>query len=191
MYVVRGSIYDEDPELHAKAEAQRKRYCESVRGVRWHDLEIIKFCDAESRLEGRPLVKGILEHEQTSMMVGPTGCGKTFLALDLGLHIAAGLEWFGRKVDKGAVVYLATEAGRGIVNRIAAFKMAHRLGDDDLPFAAVTSPIDLCHDSGDVDRIIDAISEVGLDRIVLLASIPFPERLPAATRTPQTTWARS
>src|SRR4051812_45741669 len=87
--VVAGSIYDEDPELHAEAEAQRKRYCESVRGVRWHDLEIIKFCDAESRLEGRPLVKGILEHEQTSMMVGETGCGKTFLALDLGLHIAA------------------------------------------------------------------------------------------------------
>jgi hypothetical protein len=88
---------------------------------------------------------------QLSVMRGDAGCGKTFLALDLSLHVAAGLDWFGRRVNQGAVIYIAAEAGRGIINRVAAFKRAHGCDDDAaVPFAAVTSAVDLCHaEAGD------------------------------------------
>jgi KaiC/GvpD/RAD55 family RecA-like ATPase len=120
-------------------------------------MELLRFVDMQPRLDGRPLVKGLLDREQVSLVFGESGCGKTFFALDIGLHIAAGEEWFGRRVEPGAVVYVAAEAGRSIVNRVAAFKQARELNRD-IPFAAITSPIDLCHpQAGDVDRLIALI----------------------------------
>jgi RecA-family ATPase len=120
-------------------------------------IELVHFADMEARLNGRPLVKGILEREQISIVFGEPGCGKTFLALDLALHVAAGLPWVDRAVFAGAAVYAAAEAGRGIVNRVAAFKQLKSAGDA-VPFAAITSPIDLCHaDTNDVERLIEAI----------------------------------
>jgi KaiC/GvpD/RAD55 family RecA-like ATPase len=122
-------------------------------------IELVRFADMKPRLDGRPLVKGLLDREQTSLVFGESGCGKTFLALDIGLHVAAGEEWFGRRVEPGGVVYVAAEAGRSIVNRVAAFKQARGL-DGNVPFAAVTSPIDLCHvQAGDIDRLIALIHE--------------------------------
>jgi AAA domain len=89
--------------------------------------------------------------------------------LDLALHVAAGFDWFGRKVEQGAVVYVAAEAGRAILNRVAAWRIAHGLDRKDIPFAAVTSPIDLCHAAaGDVDRLIATIQGAGLGPPALL-----------------------
>jgi hypothetical protein len=71
-------------------------------------------------------------------------------------------------VSPGAVVYVAAEAGRGIINRVAAFRLHHRLTTD-LPFAAVTSSIDLCHaDSGDLQRLVDAIARTDLGPLALV-----------------------
>ena len=139
-------------------------------GGGWRELEFVCFADMRPRLDGRPLVKGILEREQLSVMRGDAGCGKTFLALDLSLHVAAGLDWFGRRVNQGAVIYIAAEAGRGIINRVAAFKRAHGYDDDAaIPFAAITSAVDLCHaEAGDVDRLISLIREANFDPLALL-----------------------
>src|SRR5262249_15050274 len=86
----------------------------------WHArlLEHVKFIDMQARLTGKPLIKGYLECEQISLIVGEYSCGKTFFALDRDLHIAAGCEWFGCRVNQGPVVYLAAEAGRSIQNRV-------------------------------------------------------------------------
>jgi hypothetical protein len=103
-------------------------------------LEFIPYDDLEARLSGQPLVKGWLEREQISVFYGPPGCGKTFMALDVALHVAAG--WLGHRVLQGGVVYVAAEAGRSISNRVAAFKreFAPPAG---LPFTVMPSPVDL------------------------------------------------
>jgi AAA domain len=122
-------------------------------------LNLIRFGDIRPRLDGCPLIKGVLEREQVSVIFGEAGCGKTFLMLDAALHIAAGLEWCGRAVAGGAVAYIAAEAGPGIENRVAAWKIVHtaKIGKGDIPFVAVTSPVDLCHaNAGDVERLIEA-----------------------------------
>jgi RecA-family ATPase len=67
-------------------------------------------------------VKGLLSTSAMSVVYGPSNSGKTFLALDLTFHIAADKPWNGRRVKQAAVLYLAAEGGRGIVNRIAALR---------------------------------------------------------------------
>lgn len=132
-------------------------------------LELVRFTDMQPQLGGRTLVKGILCQEQTSLIVGATQTGKTFLALDMGLHIAAGLAWFGRRVAEGAVVFVAAEAGRSIINRVAAWKYHHGYGEDaDISFSAITSPVDLCHPDGDLDTLVAVIHGAGLDSIALI-----------------------
>lgn len=75
-------------------------------------------------------------------------------------------------MKQGAVTYVAAEAGRSIVNRVAAFKVAHGLEGAALPLAAVVSPIDLCHaNAGDVDRLVDCIREAGSETPQVLVVI--------------------
>jgi hypothetical protein len=124
----------------------------------WRAPEFKLAKDIRPRLENMGLVKGIIDREQLSLMYGLPSCGKTFLALDRDLSIAAGLPWFGHKTRQGPVVYLACEAGRSIENRIWAWLREHGRERQDIKFAVITSPVDLCHLSvGDVDRVADTI----------------------------------
>jgi KaiC/GvpD/RAD55 family RecA-like ATPase len=163
-------IFDSNPSLHAEAEAERHRHQRgNGRTADWHELELVRFADMKPRLDGRPLVKGLLEREQISVIYGEAGCGKTFLALDVALHVAAEFEWFGRTVDQGAVIYVAAEAGRSIINRVVAWRTAFGLDKHDLPFGVVTSSIDLCHaEAGDIERLIKAIQAAEIGPIVLV-----------------------
>jgi len=169
------SIWDSDPEMRARAEVERKEHREAKpngHAGSWREPEIIKFRDMPPRLDGRPLIKGLLEREQASVCFGDSGCGKTFLCLALALRVAAGIDCFDRKVHQGAVIYVATEAGRSIINRVAAFKIARHLEDDDIPFFAVPSPVDLCHaDVGDIERLIGTIRDAVTDSDVALIVI--------------------
>jgi hypothetical protein len=163
--------WKDDPNLAAEAGAERAKHRTRANGRSppWRELEIVKFADMRPQLDGRPLIKGLLDHEQISLIVGDTGSGKTFFALDRDLHIAAGLDWFGRKVTQGGVVYLATEAGRSIENRVVAWRSEHGLEYSEIPFAAITSPVDLCHaEAGDFDLLIETIKRVGFSPLVLL-----------------------
>lgn len=75
------------------------------------------------------LIKGWVQRESLMMIHGPSGGGKTFIALDMALHIAAGMDWQGCKVRQGPVVYLAGEGHHGLRGRIAAWANAHPEAD--------------------------------------------------------------
>jgi putative DNA primase/helicase len=69
------------------------------------------------------LVKHWVQQNALVMVHGPSGGGKTFIVLDLLLHVASGaLKWFNHNVNPGAVVYLAGEGHHGLRGRIAAWK---------------------------------------------------------------------
>jgi hypothetical protein len=164
-------FWDDDPELHAKAEVERDRYRKSRAngGATWRDLELVRFRDMQPRLDGRPLIRGLLEREQISLTYGEAGSCKTFFALDVCLRVPAGLDWFGRKVEQGATIYVAAEAGRSIINRVVAWRTAYGFDSTDLPFAAITSSLDLCHsNSGDLERLIAVIQGAGLGPLSLV-----------------------
>lgn len=72
------------------------------------------------------MVKNWIQEDALMMIHGPSGGGKTFVALDWCLHIASGLtNWNGHRVKKGTVVYLAGEGHHGLRSRIAAWKQYH------------------------------------------------------------------
>jgi hypothetical protein len=88
------------------------------------------------------LIKRLLGTASLAVVFGEPGCGKTFLAADMGLHVALGREWFGRPVTPGAVLYVAGEGVAGLTNRLAGFKAKHA-PTDSVPFAIVPAAINL------------------------------------------------
>jgi hypothetical protein len=131
------------------------------------ELEYIFARDIQLQTDNSALIKDVLALEQISLLYGTRGCGKTFLAIDRDMSIATGLDWFGFKVKPAPVVYLAIEAGsRVIQNRAFAWLQAHDMVGRDIPFVAITSPVDLCHvQTGDVPLLISTIQQrIGFDQ---------------------------
>ena len=124
-------------------------------------LRVVGFDDMRPRLADGYLIKHVFGSTAFAVMFGAAGTGKTYLALHLGLKIAAGEECFGRRVRRAGVVYIAAEAGRSIENRVAAAKHEFDFPKT-MPFAAITTPVDLCTDSVDTEKLIAAIGSVDL-----------------------------
>ena len=55
-------------------------------------------------------------------LYGPSGSGKSFLALDVAAAIASGEDWFGYRVKRAPVVYCALEGEGGFRLRVAAWE---------------------------------------------------------------------
>lgn len=82
-------------------------------------------------INGGYLVKGLLQRASYALAYGTPGSGKTFVACDIGYHVAAGREWHGRKVHQGPVLYLAFEGAGGLRARAAAIR--EHYGREDVP----------------------------------------------------------
>jgi DNA-binding transcriptional ArsR family regulator len=61
-----------------------------------------------------------------SVLYGPSGKGKSFLALDWSMCIAAGLPWYGKSAAVGDVVFIAAEGVHGLHRRVAAWTGARQ-----------------------------------------------------------------
>ncbi len=60
--------------------------------------------------------------KKVGLLVGPSGIGKTFVGLDMCLHIAAGMEsWHGAICHQAKVLYVAGESEDSVNIRVAAF----------------------------------------------------------------------
>ncbi|NVK57828.1 MAG: AAA family ATPase [Alteromonadaceae bacterium] len=77
------------------------------------------------------LVDGYIERKSLNMLFGEPGTCKSFLAMELALCVSAGLDWYGRPVQKGHVVYIAGEGKSGIQKRFLALqdKYKHLIQD--------------------------------------------------------------
>ena len=103
------------------------------RGTRFQPLTI-----GQIRARGVPqqLVEGLLPVTGLSVLFGQSGSFKSFMALDIGLHVAARRNWHGRQVRGGAVAYVAGEGLGGLGSRIEAWQQHHGAGDD-VPFYTI------------------------------------------------------
>jgi len=119
------------------------------------------------------LVKGVLDAGCLSEIFGPTSCGKSFLATDLGMHIALGWDWNGRKVRQAGVLYVNAEGGAAIVNRLDAFQRHHGIDLAGIPFAVVIEPTTLLDPAGIKRVIADAakVPHLGLIEIDTAARV--------------------
>ncbi|UJX47168.1 AAA family ATPase [Xanthobacter sp. YC-JY1] len=104
------------------------------------------------------LVKGMLIEGGLSTVYGPPGTSKTFLVLDLALHVAHGREWFGRRVATGGVVYVSGEGGSGMRQRMKAWRK-ERDGEAGRPFVLVPSSVDLFEGDDGLETLISDVRQ--------------------------------
>lgn len=104
------------------------------------------------------LVEGLLLQGGMTVVYGDSNTGKSFLVLDLVAHISLGRAWFGRRVQQGAVVYLAAESPRSIMDRARA--LSQRLGAPLDQLFIVRCPIDLYDEKGDTQDVIATIRAI-------------------------------
>lgn len=107
------------------------------------------------------LVKNVIPHAEFGAIYGASGSGKTFFALDLAYTIARGEEWRGLKTRKSSrVIYVASEASRGIKKRLAAYNQVNGyhggpgIVDEAPDLQSMTQAAELAEAIGQADLII-------------------------------------
>jgi RecA-family ATPase len=71
-----------------------------------------------------PLIDGVMSLRSTVVFVGPTGGGKTFVALSWACSIGTGHNWLGHTVHQCRVLYTVGEGANGLDNRVSAWEQA-------------------------------------------------------------------
>jgi hypothetical protein len=117
-----------------------------------------------------PLIKGYLDAGGMSVMYGESNCGKSFLALDMAMHISLGDAWNGKRVKQGEVVYIAAEGGMGIVERIQAY-MQHNQITEAPGLYLIPSGIDLCSAEADTQEIIKECHKIDDVKLVVIDTL--------------------
>ncbi|WP_153074998.1 AAA family ATPase [Paraburkholderia bonniea] len=118
----------------------------------------------------RWLVRGVLPATGFAAVYGPSGSGKSFLALDLCAAIADGSEWFGRRVTAAPVTYVALEGEAGLSKRAKAWSVrnACRLPDR-LRF--ITQPLDLRKESDIAELSAAVLAGGGRDGLLVIDTL--------------------
>lgn len=117
------------------------------------------------------LVEDVIPLGEISMAYGDSGTGKSFDIFDMSMCIARGIKFNGRNVERGLVIYVAAEAGKGFAKRKIAYAMHHGLEQSEpLPFVLLTKRPNFFQDDTDVLALIEeiaAIRRLYRDKLVL------------------------
>jgi hypothetical protein len=114
----------------------------------------------------KPLIKGLLDQGAMSVIYGESNAGKTFVALDLAYHVAAGVAWARHRVTRGRVVYVVAEGGRSFARRCEALRRAK--GGTDIDLHVIRYPINLLTSAQDIAELILEIRSLGdVDLLVI------------------------
>jgi hypothetical protein len=78
------------------------------------------------------LISSLIPKDTVGLLFGPSGEGKTFVALDWALNIASGKDIAGHSTRKGLVIYLAGEGRCGLEQRVRAWEIQNGSNSEDL-----------------------------------------------------------
>lgn len=106
------------------------------------------------------VVKGVVPAASIAVMFGGSGTFKSFIALDMALHVAYGLAWLGKKTKAGPVVFLAAEGGAGLWRRIQAWHQARGLKVGSVPFYVVPVSLDLMQSANRMAIEVDKLGVI-------------------------------
>jgi hypothetical protein len=114
-------------------------------------------------------ISGMFERGTLASVFGATGSFKSFLTIDMAVHVAAGRDWHGRPVRQGGVVYLCGEGHRGMSRRMKAARRHHGMPED-LPLVVSSRAKNLMRveEQKYVHAEIDAAMEVLGQRIEMI-----------------------
>ncbi len=111
------------------------------------------------------LVKHFIPSESIGLFFGASETFKSFIALDLALHIAHGMKWLGKKTIRGPVAYIAAEGGAGVYKRIDAWHRHHGIAVDPPDFFVIPSPVDMLENAS---AVREAVSAKGITPVLVV-----------------------
>lgn len=132
-------------------------------------FKLVPFLEAKPILTSRYLVKGLVPSEGLVIIWGPPKCGKSFWVSDICAHIAAGIEYRGKRVRRGNVVYVAAEGASGFMGRLEAWRLAHpEINHADMTFYTVPQRLNLREEYALLINDIRAkVGDLNLDVVTL------------------------
>ena len=92
------------------------------------------------------LIDKWVPEQSVGIIYGRPSTGKSFLAFDMGYHLAHGLpDWHGAKLpgEPQGVLIIAREGANGFVRRYDAFKRSHGISEDAMNIVYMRSPLNL------------------------------------------------
>lgn len=144
--------------------------------------KVLTMAEACAMQEPPWLVDGVIPGSGVSVIFGQPNAGKTFVALDMALHVAHGVEWFGRRTEQRPVVYVGLEGAGGIGKRLTGLVLARlpdlvakkpEIGDIDL----VDTPLHLIlgeefrfavEDDSGVQRLAETVRSLNLEKPMII-----------------------
>lgn len=119
------------------------------------------------------LVPGLLTEGSLAAIYGAPESGKSFLAVDISMAIAGGLDWHGRTVERGGVLYVAAEGAAGLGKRVRAWKIAHLAGGRAFSLWLDRGEINLAaeRDGGVRGFVREIVEELGPLRLVVIDTL--------------------
>ena len=100
-------------------------------------------------------VKGLLESGALGMIFGDSGTCKSFIAVAFSACIATGEKFFGHRVKKGAVYYIATEGSAGIIRRFRAWAQENKADITNAPIYRYTGAVNLLYAADILIKVLE------------------------------------
>ena len=121
--------------------------------------------DVMNRQLPKFLLEDYLPQQGFGLLYGAPGCGKSFIALDMALHIAYGLDdWHGKSVTATSrkVLYIAGEGASGFKPRILAWQTANadRIKGKTPEIGFLFQPVNFMRPE-DIRRLVQAAKAMG------------------------------
>jgi AAA domain len=130
------------------------------------------------------LIEGLLPAGGLVEVVGRYGAGKTFLFIDWLMHVAGGMPWQGRTVQRGPCLYVYGEGH--MKPRVAAWRAAHQVAADTaLGVTYAPGTVNLLNDAA-VDAFIEqVVSETFGPKPVVIALDTLSRMAPGDENSPE------
>lgn len=117
------------------------------------------------------IIKGILDAGTLSCLFGPPESMKSFIAIDMGLSIAANVPWHGHDIRlSGPVFYICGEGQNGISRRIKAWALYHNIDMDKIPFFVSERPARFLANGGaeEVSKAVTKLAVIHGDPVLVI-----------------------
>ncbi len=115
-----------------------------------------------------PLLGKVIERGCTGQMFGPSGSGKSFVAIDMACAVGTGGKWNGNQCEQGIVLYFAGEGLAGLRRRVKAW---HRHNNNaDLSRVNISRSV-ITFDAAGIRKVIVEVrqlEEITGDKVALI-----------------------
>ncbi len=114
--------------------------------------------------QGKPkawTIKGVLGDGEMTTISGLPGTGKSVITGDGCFHVAAGMDWFGRRVTQGMVAYVAAERRALTERRMVALRKHY--GIYDVPLVVISGRLDMTSSLVDAKALAGVIKQASDD----------------------------